>query len=138
MAEITQVRFSFIARDGMASPRIAARVHLNNANEFPPSRRGGCLALTCWIEEWDRRGLSPMIRAPLHIFQEIRVQGEDFEGGVDHDVIFREAFPLRDLREDLIGRSEVAVTVFMVDLTGRRRRPIDSRRTGPFRLPRLR
>ena len=79
-----------------------------------------------------------MIRAPLHIFQEIRVQGEDFEGGVDHDVIFREAFPLRDLREDLIGRSEVAVTVFMADLTGRRRRPIDSRRTGPFRLPRLR
>ncbi len=138
MAEIARVRFSFTVRGELAIPRIAACVRLNNVNELPMSRRGGCLALTCWIEEWDRRGLNPMVRAPLHMFQEVTVQGADFDGGVVHDVIFREAFPLRDIREDRFGRSEVTAIVFMTDLTGRRRRPIDSRRTEPIRLPPLR
>jgi hypothetical protein len=134
VAQLTRPRIVFISRGNVATPRIAVRVVLEDIGEIAAAARGGSLSVICELHEWDRTGA--WIHRPLHVYQEAVLQGRDFEGGVVHEVIFREAFPLNDLREDLLGRDEIVAVTWLFDLSGRRRREIDRTQSDVLRLPR--
>jgi hypothetical protein len=134
MAQLTTPRLTMATRGTQAIPRVSVRVVLEAEDELPGRCRNGCLAVLCELREFDRTGA--WIHRPLHTFADVVLHGEDFEGGLVKEAVFREAFPLRDLREDLVGPDEMIAVTWLEDRTGRRPRIVDSTQSAVFTMRR--
>ncbi len=132
MAQITRPVLVISGRGANRRLDVTLHVVLDADDRLPTAKRGGALAVAAEIREHDRGGA--WIRRPIFTFEDVTLQGGDFNGDRMTDVALTTRLARRDLNEDLVGRDEVIAQVWLIDLRGRRPREIDSMASWPVRV----